>query len=303
MSDTLSLVVLDSGLGGLSVLADLAEKISKSSPKPIVNLTFFNAWPSLKYPYNLMSSQELKTKVFSDALYGTEAFNPEKVLIACNTLSVLLGQTEFARESDTKAVGIIEYGVNSILDKLTDNPDSKVLIAATPTTIEANTHKEALLKAGIKEERIITQSYGRLAEKIESDPDSDIVRELIEQYTQEAKTKAQLGEEAKLYAALCCTHYGYSMTGFQDSLNSIFNRHVEILNPNDAMSEGSIPATETPLSDVTINIKVVSRVPIEEDKIESIGAIIKRVSPATEVALRQYLLDENLFNFDTTLFE
>lgn len=301
MSDTLSLVVVDSGLGGLSVVADLAKKLAIKSPKPIANLTFYNAWPSLEIPYNAMPSQEIKAKVFSDALYGTDAFDPNKVLIACNTLSVLLEQTDYIKNSNTDVLGIINFGVQSILDKLKNDPNSIVIIVATPTTIEADSHREGLLKAGIEEHRIITQSYGRLAEKIEQNPESNEVNKIIDHFTEEAKQKASITQETSVYAALCCTHYGYSDKGFQRALNASFSRHVEIINPNRAMSEGSIPHSEHSVSDVTLNIKVVSRVAIEQDKIDAIGRIIKEVSPETEQALLQYELNDDLFAFDLTL--
>jgi len=303
MSDTLSLVVIDSGLGGLSVVADLAKQLAKSSPKPIANLTFYNAWPSLTTPYNVMPSLACKTRVFSDALDGTYAFSPDNVLIACNTLSVLYHDTDFAKTTETKVSGIIEFGVDTILEKLNSTPQSKIVIAATPTTIEAATHKEALIKAGIAEERIITQDYGRLAEKIEKDPDSQEVCQMIEQYTEQAKAKLSADDKSTIFAALCCTHYGYSMNAFQGSLDKCFNQHVEILNPNQAMSAGSIPETETMQQDVTLNIRVVSKVAIEQDKIDAIGKIISNISPETCLALNKYELNENLFEFNYSHIE
>ena len=300
MQDTLSLVVTDSGLGGLSVVAGLAKALSENSPCPKVNITYFNAWPSLECPYGVMPSQQAKTTVFNSALNGTKAFDPDKVIVACNTLSVLYHDTEFSK-SGIDVIDIVNFGVNDIFEKLEEHPNSKILIAGTPTTVDSDAHRQALIKKGISEERIITQHYGRLAEKIEVNPSSAEVETLIQEFSQEASQKLNLEPGTKLFVALCCTHYGYSMDNFQKTLDSLTGQPVEILNPNSSMSKGCIEKNQASCTDASINIRVVSRIKIAPEKLEAINQIIAKESQPTAEALKNYELNENLFEFNQSM--
>lgn len=298
MNTPLTLVVTDSGLGGLSVVAGLAEQFTKRSPAENVNIIYYNAWPCLTHPYNVMPSQAAKTIAFSDALYGTKAFNPDHVLVACNTLSVLYYDTDYSRDTEAKVIEIVRFGVDTIAEKLRSEPNSKILIAATPTTIEANSHADELKAMGICKTRIEGQSYGRVAEKIELDPSSDEVKAMIDLHSQEAAEKLAMKADEKLYAALCCTHYGYSAELFRESLAKHCGCEVEIINPNTAMSQNSVTTSDdNSYESANIDIKVVSRVDIAPDKISAISKILEPICSKTTKALNNYHLDPVLFEF------
>ena len=98
--DSITIVVTDSGLGGLSVVADAAEKFRQHPVFKEVKLVFFNALFTSDAGYNGLQSREEKLKVFSSALQSMQdRFAPDIILVACNTLSVLIPDTGFARTS------------------------------------------------------------------------------------------------------------------------------------------------------------------------------------------------------------
>lgn len=71
-----------------------------------------------------------------------EKYVPDLILIACNTLSVVYPHTEFSKNTKTKVLGIVEFGVEQVLEELKKNPDYDVIITGTNTTIESRDHEK-----------------------------------------------------------------------------------------------------------------------------------------------------------------
>jgi glutamate racemase len=140
--ENITIVITDSGLGGLSVAADAAVKFQQNPVFKEVNLVFANALFSDQGGYNSLQTREEKLKVFSSALQSMQdRYAPDIILVACNTLSVLIPDTEFAATSSVPVVGIVEDGVEQIAEPLKDNPKGRNIIFATQTTVDEATHK------------------------------------------------------------------------------------------------------------------------------------------------------------------
>ncbi len=296
--ESITIVVTDSGLGGLSVLADAAVKFQRYAVFREVKLIFVNALFRDEGGYNSLHSREEKLKVFSSALQSMQdRYAPDIILVACNTLSVLIPDTGFVRTSTVPVVGIVENGVEQIADQLRDKPSGKNIIFATQTTVDEGTHKNLLLKQGIKEEQIVTQSCPQLTLYIEKGYDDSYTEMLIDAYVDEALS--QMGETTgPLSISFNCTHYGYSMEFWKQAFAS---RGVEVaafLNPNTRMVDFLLPASlqqRYPQSEVTV--KVVSMIDIPADRQDSIGRYLHTISPATETALREFELYSDLFEW------
>ena len=189
--DSITIVITDSGLGGLSVLADAAEKFSRHPVFKKVNLVFFNALFTDHSGYNGLQTREEKLKVFSSALHSMEdLYAPDIILVACNTLSVLIPDTPFARTSSVPVVGIVADGVEQIAEQLRGKPSARNIIFATQTTVDEGTHKDLLLEQGFADEQIMTQSCPQLTLHIEQGYDSEYTEMLIDAYVDEALSRA-----------------------------------------------------------------------------------------------------------------
>jgi glutamate racemase len=295
--DNLSLLITDSGLGGLSVTADIFRNLNQYRNFKNVELVYFNAWPEQNRGYNLLTSMAERIRVFNRALIGMEQFNPDLIMIACNTLSTIYSQTEFSVSAPRPVIDIIDFGVSMIYNGLISQPDSRVIILGTPTTIESNTHKTRLIEKGISSERIILQPCDKLAGEIEKDPESATVREMTDRYVSEAAQKA--GDKTlPVFAAFCCTHYGYCHDIFMEKLKKYFSGPVTILNPNKAMSAYLFAdGANDKISSVNIDLKVVSKIILSDEKIASISKILEPVSPETAHALKHYRHIPDLFTF------
>jgi len=296
--ESITIVVTDSGLGGLSVVADAAEKFRQHPVFKDVKLVFFNALFTTDAGYNGLQSREEKLRVFSSALQSMQdRFAPDIILVACNTLSVLIPDTEFAKTSSIQVVGIVENGVEQISAQLQDKPSARNIIFATQTTVDEGTHKDQLLEQGFSDEQIVTQSCPQLTLYIEQGYDSMYTELLIDAYVDEALSG--MGETAgPLTVSFNCTHFGYSLEFWKQAFTS---RGIEVeafLDPNTQMIDFLLPASlQQRYPHAEVAVKVVSMIDIPADRQDSIGRWLHTVSPATETALRDFELNPDLFEW------
>ncbi len=290
-----TILVSDSGLGGLSVFADIARQMKKNSSFEKINMVYFNAWPEQNKGYNHFPDMNARANVFNNAMNAMAEFTPDTILIACNTLSVVYPFTAFSQKTNIQVTGIVDHGVELIYEHLTKTPNSRVVIFGTPTTIGDASHKKALVKMGIAPKRIITQGCVNLAGKIERDPFSVDVSQMIDTNVKEAALQLN-SFKGKVFAALCCTHFGYCSGQFSQALARDTKGQVCILNPNTRMASIACQTKDTtqiPYPD--IDMKIVSRVFWEESRIKAYEKLLAQVSPQTIEALKSYTWDENLF--------
>jgi len=296
--ENITIVFTDSGLGGLSVVADAAEKFRQHPVFKQANLVFVSALFTNEGGYNSLQTREEKLKVFSSALQSMQDhYAPDIILVACNTLSVLVPDTEFARTSSTPIVGIVEDGVQQIAAQLRGEPAAKNIIFATQGTVDDGTHKNQLLELGFGDEQIVTQACPQLTLYIEQGYDSMYTEMLIDAYVDEALSG--MGETSgPLSVSFNCTHFGYSMEFWKMAFAS---RGVEVtafLNPNTQQIDFLLPENlQQRYARSEVDVKVVSMTEIPADRQDSIGRYLHAVSPATESALRGYELRPDLFEW------
>lgn len=296
--ERITIVVTDSGLGGLSVVADAAEKFRQHPVFKQVNLIFYNALFTNQGGYNSLQSREEKLKVFSSALQNIQKrYMPDIILVACNTLSVLVPDTEFIKTTTLPVVGIVENGVEQIAAQLKSDKQARNIIFATRTTIGEGTHKQQLLDKGISDSQIITQACPELTLYIEQGYDSMYTEMLIDAYVDEALLgmKDQTGP---LSVSFNCTHYGYSLDLWKKAFMSRSIEVTTFLNPNTRMIDFLLPERlRQRYQDSVVNVKVVSMTDIPADRMESIGRYLQKISPTTEVALRNFEHHLDLFEW------
>jgi len=297
-SETFTIVVTDSGLGGLSVVADLEYQLRTKSNFGKINLVFFNALADSDFGYNSMPTSEKKTEVFDSALNAmTLLYNPDMILIACNTLSVVYEQTSFVKQTNVDVLGIIDLGVEMIQEKVDMNPNNAVLLLGTPTTINSLSYHKRLVEKGFKEESIIDQACPLLETAIQQDPGSNTVQQMITEFITDAKRK-EIGSSDKIAAALCCTHYGYSETLFHRIVKNIFQKDYVIINPNKKMVDFVIQELSKRKNKVSdISVHVISQVKLKSGEIDSIAKTLRNISSVTASALENYTYNGSLFSF------
>lgn len=293
--ENFSVVIVDSGMGGLSIGAEIARRLAKGCAFDKVSITYFNAWPDQDRGYNLLPDDSERIRVFDNALAATLNFTPNIILIACNTLSVLYRSTLFSRQTNIPVVGIVDYGVEMIHAYLASDPRRQTIIMGTLTTIAANSHRIMLATKGIAADRMVAQPCNQLATQIENNPKGPVVRGMIDEFISQAVNKLT-DRKAPVAASLCCTHFGYSADLIQASLTSKIDGNITILNPNTAMAERFVTAFAPPRSgSTTVDISVVSKIVWHREKLQAMASVLETVSPEVANALLAYHHDPELF--------
>jgi len=291
-----TILITDSGLGGISICAEIASELMRRDMFENVSLIYFNAWPEQNRGYNRLGGTAERIRVFDSALQGMMRFKPDFIMIACNTLSVLYHRTKFSRFVDIPVVDIVGFGVDMIAKALEVSSKGRAVILGTVTTIDSQVHHDHLIQRGIQPGQIISQPCDQLATEIEKGPAGPTVLQMIETYMQQAALKID-PDSGSIYAALCCTHFAYCQESIKGTLAELTKRPVTILNPNHQMAAYFLSnCRENNLSDTTVEIKVVSKITWEKRKIVSISSLAQSISPETANALNHYAHNPNLFS-------
>ncbi|MBN1349664.1 aspartate/glutamate racemase family protein [candidate division KSB1 bacterium] len=297
--EQITIVVTDSGLGGMSVAAELAAKLRALRAFRRVRIVFFNSSFSKDSGYNRLEKHGDKLRIFNHALESMHGkYAPNLILIACNTLSILFPETAFARKKLVPVIGIVEAGANLIAEKLRSEPESRVILFGTQTTIDAGTHKRALIDAGLEANRIIQQACPMLESVIEEDVESEQTRCMISEFVRKALAKPGAHSDP-FFASLNCTHYGYAMNFWRSAFIQQHRVPSDILNPNSRMLAFlDSPELANRFSESIIEMEVVSRVEIRHRTIGSICKLLRHISPIAHAALHQYQFNVNLFEIE-----
>jgi len=295
--ELLSLLVTDSGLGGLAVVADLERRARASGRYRALDLLFASALPETGCGYNKMASRAAKLEVFDAALAGMLGLaRADALVVACNTLSVLIPESRTLASVRLPVHGIVEVGVEAVAERLSADARSAVAIFATETTIDAGAHRDALQARGIDPERIVTVPCPGLASRIELEGASAGVAAEIGRFARAAVGACE-GRPDRLVAALCCTHYGYCAAEFAAALLRAGAGAVEVVDPNRRLADRFFPPGESePPGAGAVSLRVVSRALPLPEEIASIAALLEPLSPPTAAALRAYELRRDLFS-------
>jgi len=292
----ITIVVTDSGLGGLSVAADLAARLPASGIVRSARIVFVNAEPDVALGYNDMRLEADKARVFDGALAAMEArYEPDLILIACNTLSVVYPGTEHAKKGGTETVEVVGLGAGLVRKELIAKPDATALLFGTKTTIESGAHARLLAESGVPADRIVGEACPRLVGAIERGAASDETIAYVKRFVAEALGKKK-DKTGPVVASLNCTHFGYVKPLWEQAFAAAGYPGVKVLDPNPLMTdlvlrEGG--AKRYPRTAVTV--EVVSKVPIGEATRANLGALLRTVSPETADALAAYRLEPALF--------
>ncbi len=295
----ITIAVVDSGLGGLSITADVLERVKSSKSFQNVHILFYNALFSSEGGYNSLKTREEKLDVVDSALTSlVNDYRPDLILIGCNTLSALFPDTKFSRNTQIPVEGIISAGVDLIARNFKAHPESIVILFATQTTVEEAVHKRGLEEKGFLPDRIQTQACPDLVAYIERGYDSDETEMLIQAYVDEVSDRLPHSQE--ILVSFNCTHYGFSQELWRKAFKNNGLEPLAFLNPNGRMSDFLFPPEQQARYDkIQVSVQVVSMVKLDAKQIESIGRYLEKISPQTAQALRDYEWIPELFEWES----
>lgn len=209
----ITILVTDSGIGGLSVVSDLYNFFKENKYYSDVKIVYADARVDKK-GYNDIEDVNVKIDLFSKKLFQLDRkINPDIIFIACNTLSILLNKTVFYQRCAKPIIDILDSSISLMQKALNDGYG--VFVLGTKTTIGSNYYKNTLIEYGYSKDKIINQLCPNLAKYIErSYVESYSLRCNIEWLTNRIIQKKP--EHFDKYAiSLNCTHYNYALNLFK----------------------------------------------------------------------------------------
>ena len=287
------IVITDSGVGGLSVVAYAERFVRLHGYTEPVRLTFANAAPENDYGYNSMPSREVKIETFDRFLRNvTQRFAPDMIYVACNTLSVLLPDTPYFVKATLPVKGIVETGAALMLAELERDPRSAAIIFGTQTTIDAGTYPRILMQRGVDASRIVSQACPGLADTISEDREGSRTEAEIRRWVQTALEK--LGSrDMPVVACLACTHYGYRKDLFASAFAAA-GVEAKVVNPNERAVEDLFGVRPAGLTQ-EVDVDFVTRYAIPDVTVAALTYFLEGISPRTVAAMRDFEHVPDLF--------
>jgi len=283
------ILITDSGVGGLSVCAYAERFVRTAGCGEPVRLTFANAAPANDYGYNSMPTRAMKIETFDRFLNNVmERFAPDRIYVACNTLSVLMPDTPFVRKPPVPITGIVETGVELIAREL--DPRAVAMIFGTQTTIDSGVYPRRLEESGVDAARIVTQACPGLADIISEDREGSRTREEIKRWVDAAIEK--LHDAPPVVACLACTHYGYRKNVFSGALADA-GVCAKVINPNERAVDDLFDSAGGKYRNA--EIQFVTRYAIPAATIEALTFFLQEISPKTVRAMQNFVHAPDLF--------
>lgn len=279
--------ITDSGVGGLSVCAEVEARLRQSPVKENIELVYLNAAIEDDYSYNSMPDRQTKLRAFDRFLISVrEKYQPDLLFIACNTLSVLYQDSYFDHHRHIPIEGIVHSGTREMLAEFTHDNDTAFIIFATPTTIEEGVYGNALREYGVPAGNVIEQACPGLPDAISNDGSGLLAGELLGKFVPAAMEQFDNSPQY-VVAYLGCTHYGYQAARFKSALQDFVPR-ATVLNPNQGAVDSILSRLKTESGHCSVNVEIVSRYVIPDVAINSLSGYLGERAPVTLSALKNF---------------
>ncbi|MDD5697721.1 MAG: aspartate/glutamate racemase family protein [Victivallaceae bacterium] len=296
LQDKIKIITTDSGLGGLAIGAMLAERLKSGGYFREIELVFFNCCPAAERGYQHLATNAQRSLVFSRALDAiTAQYAPDAIVIACNTLSAVYPETEFARSGSVPVIGIIEPGIEEIRAAFRKHPELHLVMFATPATVSAGIHRKILTESGFPPEQLLYQECPGLPRAIDYGDQAEITGK-IETFTAAAVNRLN---GKKFGIALFCTHFGYVREYFAQAARRYAGFSGEIVHPDSALVDLVLSRCRSGrFSSGSLSIKVVSQAGHSEQMKNSVIPFLATRWPETVQALQNDIHLPGLFDFN-----
>jgi len=213
------IVVLDSGLGGLTVVRALRRAL------PGESIVYFG--DTARVPYGSKTAATVTTFV-KQIIRFLAPLEPKHVVIACNTATALsLGA---AREAfpELSITGVIEPGARAAVAAAGTRVRPTIGIIATEATVRSRAYEHAIARLR-QNARLVCRATPLLVPIIEEgrDEDDPLVLLALEQYLQ------PLTDRALDVLVLGCTHYPV----YRSLIRRVVGDHVAVIDSADECAE------------------------------------------------------------------
>jgi glutamate racemase len=219
MSVTSPIIVLDSGLGGLTVARALRRVL------PHEDILYFG--DTARVPYGSKTAATVTGFVRQIICYF-QPYNPKHIVIACNTATALALNTIQQEFPQLSISGVVEPGSRAAVEAAGDRPAPLIGVIGTEATIRSGAYERAILRRR-QTARVISRPTPLLVPIIEEGRlhDDPLVRLALQQYLQPL-----IAQQIDVLV-LGCTHYPV----YKELIGQIMGPQVAVIDSADKCAE------------------------------------------------------------------
>ena len=227
----ITILITDSGIGGLSVANYLYQFFQKNHYYKNVSIIYADSRQNKK-GYNSFENKQQKIQCFSNRLfYLQQKIEPDIIVIACNTLSILLHETIFFKKCNVPIVDMINASLNSMIECLAKN--QLLFITGTKTTIQQNYYKKSLIDYGFDKKLIINQMCPNLAKYIQASDETEyFIKQNVKWLVNRIIQKKNNDDIKQFSVSFNCTHYFYVVKLFKKYFEELGYDKINYICPN-----------------------------------------------------------------------
>ena len=256
-----------------------------------MKMVYLNAVPRDQYGYNDMTSAEERVRVFNGLLEKAEdRFKPEKIFVACGSLSALLDEVPYVEKHRQKVQGIGWIGRQLLTEAIQEKPDAPVFVFATPVTVSEGLYSATGLSGIQKPKVFIEQPCPGLANKISSNLEEKAVYSQIKECCQKALESAEshfrFNPHQHPIVFLGCTHYSFRADLFVEAFSDLGFPRITLLDPVPASALSLAQDHFFPEGTDGIRIEFISPYRLPDVEQKTIATLLDQISPMTAEAFR-----------------
>ena len=256
-----------------------------------MKMVYLNAVPRDHYGYNDMTSAEERVRVFNSLLEKAEdRFQPEKIFVACGSLSALLDEVPYVEKHRQKIQGIGWIGRQLLTEAIQEKPDAPFFVFATPVTVSEGLYSVTGL-SGIQRPKVyIEQPCPGLANQISSKLEERAIfaeiMECCQKALESAESDLKFNSHQHPIVFLGCTHYSFRAALFVKAFSDLGFPKITLLDPVPASAMSL--AKDQFFSEGTegIQIEFISPYRLPDVEQKTIATLLDQISPITAEAFR-----------------
>ena len=254
-----------------------------------MKMVYLNAVPRDHYGYNDMTSAEERVRVFNGLLEKAEdRFQPEKIFVACGSLSALLNEVPYVEKHRQKIQGIGGIGRQLLTEAIQEKPDAPVFVFATPVTVSEGLYSVTGLRGIQRPQVYIEHPCPGLANQISSKLEERAIFagiiECCKKALESAESNFRFNPHQHPIVFLGCTHYSFRADLFVEAFSELGFSRVTLLDPVPA--SGMSLAQNHFISEGTdgIRIEFISPYKLPDVEQKTIATLLEKISPITAEA-------------------
>lgn len=283
-----TIVVIDSGLGGMTVVNDLTGQLQQG-PFEEVNIVYYNAVPRWDRGFNRLDDVH-RSAVLDRILGRIDAdYSPDLVVMTDHTLTSIYPHTAHALNAPQTLVDVVSPGVDYITAGLKQYPNAKVVFMGGPVTIKSGLYQRQMEARGIPSSRVLVENCPTLSAAVEGNLNDNRTEALIHAHAAAIRDRVR-DLTTPVFVSLNSSQFAFIADRLQAALREQGLLYVQVIDPTARITRGLFSRLPGLAQGVTpqVSLSVVSQVSLDPVMSGGLGTLLDARMPRIGAAVHGY---------------